>query len=127
MSKEKLKMECQAWRNLWGWIPPEVKYYVARTGQQIGVVQRNYQRSLGTLMGTHWDLVSLEIGMVDKTYDQIKDKYYFESKVAIININALLNIQWIKERKDWETLEAETKAEEEEKNKKEGKEELPVE
>ena len=127
MKRDELKEECQMWRNIWGWVPPEVKYYVSRVGQEVGLTQRNYKRYLGTLIDTHWDLLSLEVGVVDKQYDAIKDKYYFEKKIIVMNLNSLLDIQWIKERKEWEQLEAETKAEEEEKNKKEGKEELPVE
>lgn len=116
ISKMKLadiKAECQMWRNVWGWVPPEVKYYVARVGQEIGVTQRNYKRYLGTLIDTHWDLVSLEIGTVDKVFDAVRDKTYYEKKIVVMNMTSLLDIQWIKERKEWEQFEAETLAKQE--------------
>lgn len=119
-----LKAECQMWRNIWNWVPPEVKYYVARVGQDVGLTLRNYKRFLGTMVDTHWILDSVEIGVVDKTYDAIRDKYYFEKKICVISDNAILYTEWIKERKEWEQLEAETLAEtqaEEDKNKEEKK------
>jgi len=114
MKLAEIKSECEMWRNIWGWVPPEVKYYIARVGQDIGVTLRNYHRYLGTLIDTHWILESVEVGVVDKTYDSVKDKYYFEKKVMVISDNAILYTEWIKERKEWEQLEAETlKAEQE--------------
>lgn len=113
MKLKDLKSECQMWRNIWGWVPPEVKYYVSRVGQDIGVTQRNYKRYLGTLIDTHWTLVSLEIGTVDKVFDAVRDKTYYEKKICVLGISSLLDIQWIKERKEWEQFEAETLAEKE--------------
>jgi hypothetical protein len=108
MKRKDLLLECQMWRNIWGWVPPEVKYYVARVGQDIGLTLRNYRRYLGTLIDTHWVLDSVELGVIDKVYDSVKDKTFFEKKVMIIQDGAILYTEWMKERKDWETLEAET-------------------
>jgi hypothetical protein len=117
MKLKELKEEAEMWRNIWGWVPPEVKYYIARVGQDIGVTLRNYHRYLGTLIDTHWILESVEVGVIDKTYDSVKDKYYFEKKVMVISDNAILYTEWIKERKEWEQLEQETLAAEEKEEK----------
>jgi len=119
MKQKDLKIECQMWRNLWGWIPPEVKYYISRIGQEVGLTQRNYKRYLGTLIDTHWDLTSLEIGTIDKTYDSVTDKYYYEKKIVVISTNAILDVQWIKERKSFEEFEEETRQAKEQETKKE--------
>jgi len=118
MKQKDLKLECEMWRNIWGWVPPEVKYYVSRTGQEIGLTQRNYKRYLGTLIDTHWELSSLEIGTVDKVYDAVRDKTYWEKKIVVMTMNSILDLQWIKERKEWEQFEAETQAAEKEKEEK---------
>jgi hypothetical protein len=110
MKLKDLKAECEMWRNIWGWVPPEVKYYVARVGQEVGVTQRNYKRYLGTLVDSHWTLVSLEVGTVDKVYDSVRDKTYWEKKIVILGMGSIMDIQWIKERKEWEQFEKETLA-----------------
>jgi hypothetical protein len=98
MSKEKLKNELQIFRNIWGWVPSEVKYYVARVGQQCGVTQRNYKRYLGVLLDTHWDITELELGVYDKTYDLNTGEYFFERKIIKVKPTGLIDIQWIAER-----------------------------
>lgn len=110
MRLKELKEECQMWRNLWGWVPPEVKYYVSRIGQEIALTERNYKRYLGTLIDSHWNLISLEVGTVDKVHDTVRDKAYYEKKIVVINVNNIVDIQWIKERKEWEDFEKETQA-----------------
>jgi len=104
MKVAELKEECQMWRNVWGWVPSEVKYYVARVGQQIGVVQINFQRKLGVLLDTKWDLIALEIGIYDKEYDPVDGKYYFERKIVQIKAGGIRAIDWIKERKSEEEI-----------------------
>ena len=113
MKIKDLKEECQMWRNVWGWVPPEVKYYVARVGQDIGLTLRNYKRYLGKLIDSHWTLESLEIGTVDKVYDSVTDKYYYEKKICVIKTSSILDVQWIKERKSFDEFEAERIAEQE--------------
>jgi len=117
MKLKEIKEECQMWRNIWGWVPPEVKYYVARAGQDIGLTLRNYKRYLGKLIDTHWSLDSIEIGTMDKVYDSVTDKYYYEKKICVINISSILDVQWIKERKSFEEFEEETRLAKEEQEK----------
>jgi hypothetical protein len=108
------------WRNVWSWVPPEVKYYVARVGQEVGLTIRNYKRYLGTLVDSHWDLVSLEVGTVDKVYDAVRDKTFYEKKIVVISTSGIVDMQWIKERKAWEDFEAERIAEKDKEEEKEG-------
>jgi hypothetical protein len=125
MKLKDLKEECLMWRNVWGWVPPEVKYYVARVGQEIGLTMRNYKRYLGTLVDSHWDLLSLEVGTVDKVYDTVRDKTYYEKKIVVINTSGIVDMQWIKERKAWEDFEAERIKEQEKEEQTDGKEKEP--
>jgi len=119
MKLKEIKEECQMWRNVWGWVPPEVKYYVARVGQDVGLTLRNYKRYLGKLIDSHWMLDSLEIGTVDKVYDSVTDKYFYEKKICVIKTSSILDIQWIKERKSFEEFEAETRLSQEKEEKEE--------
>lgn len=98
MKKEDVKAECQMWRNVWQWVPDEVKYYVARTGQTIGLTMRNYKRYLGVLLETHWTLDEIEVGVLDKMYDVVDGKHYFERKIVKTRIGGLIDVQWIAER-----------------------------
>ena len=98
MSKVELLAELEMWRNLWQWTPNEVKYYIVRVGQQIGVTMRNNKRYLGTLLETHWTIDELEIGTYDKVYDLVDGQYYFERKIVKMRPSGLNDIQWIKER-----------------------------
>jgi len=109
-SKKQLMEECQMWRNIWSWVPTEVKYYVSRVGTMCGVTMRNYKRYLGVLLDTHWDLRELELGVYDKFYDMTDGQYYFEKKIVKVQSGSILDIQWISER----TPEAEIKKETEE-------------
>jgi len=107
MKAKDIKIECEMWRNLWGWIPPEVKYYIARVGQDLAITMRNYKRYLGVLVDTHWELVKIELGCTDKVYDPVKDQTFFEKKVILVDQNSIIDFQWIKERKSWEDFQAE--------------------
>ena len=112
MKLKELREEVAMWRNVWGWVPPEVKYYVARVGQDLGLTLRNYHRYLGVLVDSHWDLISLELGVIDKIYDSVRDKTFFEKKVMVLDSKSIISTDWIKERKAWEDFEAERIAEE---------------
>lgn len=107
MKAKELREECQMWRNIWGWVPPEVKYYLARTGQQIAVTMRNYKRYLGVLLDTHWTLDEIEIGTVDKVYDVVEDTTYIEKKILRVKVGSIMDLQWIKERKTENEFRAE--------------------
>ena len=116
---ENLVQECRMWRNIWGWVPPEVKYYVSRVGQEVGLTMRNYKRYLGTLVDSHWELLSLEVGTVDKVYDAVRDQTFYEKKIVVISTSGIVDMQWIKERKAWEQFEAERITEKEKEEKEE--------
>jgi len=98
MKKEELLEECTMWRNLWGWIPSAIKYYVSRTGSQVGVQIRNYHRYLGILLDTEWELKGLELGIWEKVFDQNDGQYYFERKIVKLPIGQVVAFDWIKER-----------------------------
>jgi hypothetical protein len=117
MKQKDLKAECMMWRNVWGWVPPEVKYYVSRVGQEVGLTMRNYKRYLGVLVDSHWDLISLEVGTIDKVYDSVQDKTFYEKKIVVISVSGIVDYQWIKERKAWEDFEAERMAAKEQEEK----------
>ncbi len=98
MSKKQKDTEIEAWRNLWGYVPSAVKYYLLKSGTQIGVTMRNYKRYLGVLLSTEWDIKELEIGVFQKEYDQNDGKYYYERKIVKLNPQSVIDIQWIQER-----------------------------
>jgi len=43
-------------------------------------------------------LKDLEVGVLDRVYDPIKAKHYFEKKIVKTSISGIVDIQWIKER-----------------------------
>ena len=112
MKVTEMREEVQMWRNLWSWVPSEVKYYISRTGQTIGVQIRNYQRYVGPLLSTTWDLVEIEVGVYDKVYNQVDGTYYFERKISKIPAGQIVNFEWISERISEEELAAKIEIEE---------------
>ena len=110
MKLQQLRDEVLMWRNVWNWTPSEVRYYVARVGQQCGVTQRNYKRYLGVLLDTHWDITELELGVYDKVYDMNTGEYFFERKIIKIKPTGLIDIQWIAERERESDILAEGEA-----------------
>jgi len=98
MKKDELLEECRMWRNIWGWVPSEVKYYASRTGSLIGLQVRNYHRFVGVLLDTKWELKYVEVGVYEKLYDQNDGQYYFERKIVRIPISQVIAFDWIAER-----------------------------
>jgi len=102
MKVQELKAECQMWRNLWGWIPTDMKEFFARTGKTMRIVRRDYKGFLGVLLETRWDLRSIDLGTFEKVYDSNDGKYYFERKIIRIGAGQLINIEWLEEREPLE-------------------------
>jgi len=79
----------------------------------MGLVMRNYQRHLGTLLETHWILDEIELGVEDKTYDPLTGKYYFEKKRIRTKLGGVIESQFIVQRKAEEEVLAEAEEREE--------------
>lgn len=108
MKKDELLAECTMWRHIWGWIPSDIKYYVGRTGSQVGVQIRNYHRYLGVLLDTKWELKEIELGVWEKVYDQNDGQYFYERKIVKMPVGQIVSFDWIKERLTEEEMLAET-------------------
>ena len=98
MLKEELVEEVKMWRNIWGWVPSAIKYYVSRTGNTVGLSVRNSHRFLGVLLETHWELKYVEVGVYEKVYDQNDGQYFFERKIVKIPVGQIIAFDWIAER-----------------------------
>ena len=98
MKLKDMQIEIEAWRNIWGYVPSEVKYYLLKSGSQVGITMRNYHRYLGVLLSTRWDITELEVGVFEKFYDQNDGQYYYERKIVKLNPKSVIDIQWINER-----------------------------
>ena len=116
MKLTELREEVQMWRNIWQWVPSDVKYYVSRTGQTIGVQIRNYQRYVGPLLDTKWELKEIEIGVYDKVYNQVDGVYYYERKISKLPVGQIVAFDWIAERKSEDELTQEIEKEQEQEN-----------
>ena len=116
MKLTELREEVQMWRNIWQWVPSDVKYYVSRTGQTIGVQIRNYQRYVGPLLDTKWELKEIEIGIYDKVYNQTDGAYYYERKISKLPVGQIVAFDWIAERKSEDELTQEAEQEHEQEN-----------
>jgi len=104
MNKKQLKEEAKMWRNIWQWIPTEVKYYVARTGQLVGITMRNYKRYMGKLLATYWDIKEVELGVEDVIYDVATGQRFFERKVIRTGMGGIIDFQIIYDRISEEKL-----------------------
>lgn len=111
LSKKDLLAEADMWRKIWQWIPPEVKYYVARTGMFVGLTMRNYSRITGILRQTHWRIEEVELGVKDKTFDSVTGGWFFETKIIRTKLGGVIDFQFIREREAEEAYEARVKEE----------------
>jgi len=98
MTEEQMRTEISMWRQLWQWVPPEVKYYVARTGELCGITLRNYKRHVGTLLETYWELQEIELGVHERIYDSDLDIYMHEKKRIRVKAGNLIAVSMIAER-----------------------------
>lgn len=98
MKRDSLREECQMWRNIWGWVPSAIKYYISRTGSLIGVSVRNYKRYVGPLLDTQWELKGIEVGVFDKVHDQTDGEWYMERKIVRLPIGQIVAFDWISDR-----------------------------
>jgi len=104
MKMAELREEVQMWRNLWGWIPTDVKFYASRTGSSIGLQVRNYHRFVGVLLDTRWELKYVDVGVYEKVYDQNDGQYYFERKIVRIPLSQIVAFDWIASRESEESI-----------------------
>ena len=95
MSLEELKKECKIWRNLWSWLPDNVKYMLLSTGKLCRVVRRDYHGFKGFLGQCYWELKEIEIEVKEKIYSYEEGKYYLEEKVVKIPVTNVVNIEFI--------------------------------
>jgi len=106
LSKKDLLAECDMWRKVWQWIPPEVKYYTARTGMLVGLTMRNYSRMTGILRQTHWRVEEIELGVMDKSFDSVTGGWFYETKIVRTKLGGVIDFQFIRDRETEEAYEA---------------------
>lgn len=105
MSKEDMKKELELWRNVWGYINPNARYYIARTTQLCRVITSYNKEYVGLLLEVEWDIKNLDVGVYMKTYNYGDGKYYWERKIVRIDGSKIMNIEWISEQKEVEAEE----------------------
>lgn len=64
----------------------------------MAVTMRNYKRHMGVLLSTRWKIEELELGVMEKEYDQNTGDYMWERKVIKLNPQGVIDQQWIMER-----------------------------
>jgi len=101
MSKEELKEEVIAHRKLWDWVDDQVKWWIARTGMQVGVTRRDYKRFIGYIMGVKFDVKEIEVEVAEKVYDQNAGGYFWERKVVKLPYSSIFQMDWIFEREEY--------------------------
>ena len=53
---------------------------------------------MGVLLSTRWKIEELELGVMEKEYDQNTGDYMWERKVIKLNPQGVIDQQWIMER-----------------------------
>lgn len=56
---------------LWENIPSNVAFFVKNQGAMWGFTKRNYDREVGVLLESEWELQSVTYGQVDQEYDPV--------------------------------------------------------
>jgi len=87
----------QLWRALWSWLDDEVKRFLLRIGTTVRIMQRNYRGKVGELGQVKFEPKSIEISVLEKSYNYNDGKYYFEKKVVTYPYQTLAWIEGIVE------------------------------
>lgn len=98
LSFEELRGEIASWRNLWTWVDENVKAYLARIGEPVRLITRNYKGFFGVMQTPHFDLKEVEVAVEGKEYDYNTGNYFWERKVVRLPVSAIVWFEYVQDR-----------------------------
>ena len=109
MGLSDLQTECEAWRLVFGLFPRGIKEWVARINDIVRFTRRNYQGSVGVLLGFDLEPTEFRIGLTESAFDTLAGKRIIEDKILVIPAAAVMYHEFINDTQDFDpsTIEPE--------------------
>lgn len=95
MTEGELRQEVARWRRMWTWVPEDCKYYLARVGSLVRVINRSNKGYVGIMLQPHFELTEIEVEVENTEYNYEDGKRYLEDKVLRIPKNQLVHMEFI--------------------------------
>ena len=104
MRQKDMREEIELWRTLASWLPQDVKYWLSHVGDTVRLVRRDYKQLYGTLLQTQFEMISVEVGLYERIYDQNNGKYYNEQKTSVLPRGSITAHEFIIDRFEEEAI-----------------------
>lgn len=103
MTHEQIVKELQVLRNLWTWLPDEVKLMILKVGTDVRIIQRQGKVIFGRLGQTKWRLSELEVESDSVEFDYDNGQHYLEHKIIQVQIGNMVAFEFIESREEIES------------------------
>lgn len=100
LSEPEKDAELAHWRNLWTWLPEEVKYYTNRVGAECRFTLRNFQGYAGLFLGAEFKPLAFRIQAFRREYDETLRKWYMEEKVMHVPASTMSFFEFMLDREE---------------------------
>lgn len=102
-TRKQLIDEVTLWRAISSYLSDDVRYYLSHIGDTCRVVRRDYKGFLGDFIGAKFNIESVDVGVWERAFDPSDSKYYWERKTMRFTQGAMMNLEFIVERKEAES------------------------
>ena len=102
MSEADLRSECGTWRLVYNMLPREVETWLSRMYDVVRFTRRNYQGSVGILLGFKMEATEYTIGLTESAFDVLRGKRIVEDKLLVIPASAIMYHEFIGETRDYD-------------------------
>lgn len=97
LTLEELRSELANFRAMWSWLPENVKWHVARVGHDVRIQGRDYKVRQGQMGRTLFDVLSIDLHIIEEERDYIRGEIVAIEKVSTIPFNQIVQFDEILE------------------------------
>lgn len=107
MALDELSSEVEGWRAVYSFMPREALEWMARLHEVVRFTKRNYQGSVGILLGFKLEATEYTIGLTESAYDTLHGKRIIEDKILVIPAAMVAYTEFIEDSRDFDPLQNE--------------------
>lgn len=97
LNYEALREECKIWRNIWTWMPEEVKDALSSIGKDVRLVLRTNQGYIGTMLMGKFEQKTVELRAWDRLFNQADNRQHWEDKTLVVPVSGIGHLEYIHE------------------------------
>lgn len=105
LSQDDLISEVEGWRMVFGMLPREVLEWMARLYGEVRFTKRNYQGSVGVLLGFKMEATEFTIGLRESGFDALKGVRVIEDKTLVIPASVVAYAEFIGDIQPYDSLQ----------------------